>query len=420
MITPDTWGYQNFNSTRDILYPYILKLTRLLMGDDLFIIYIQLWLRCLATALLGFAVLKRTGTAWMAIAMTGAVMANPFNYQVDAMVMTDSLFCTGITLVLALLLYWDTQFQNQKTDNSQPVKLRTLAVLSTVIAVTIAIRPIAITLIPLLVIFCWLYAPVLKGRWLKAIAVLIIPLLLILGASKAEHIRLHGTDPYLLKHSLLLGKAGIMDVPPLETARYPEIAKDLHGFMKPRLDDLRQEKNWLTYFSKTRDYEVHAQFQYSYALIHEIAAERNIPAHHIMAAMGEDYIKAHPLLYLKDTAIHTIGSWLIFDESRLSVFKNIVLYSIGAIGVLTFLMMLIGFYRLAKHGPARFPTGLHTPWLCAVYLHGYTLFIGLFGVFVPRYTSCVWPVMCVAIGMPILYALQCAWQNKKAKYQWTN
>lgn len=400
MITPDTWGYQLFSSTRDVLYPYILLLVRTLFGSDIFIIYIQLWIRCLATALLGIAVLSRTQKPLYALAMTIAVLANPFNYQIDAMIMTDSFFCSGITLFFAALLMFD------KTRS-----LRWLVALGLIAGITTAIRPIGITLLPLLVFMVWLYKPVFKGHWKCGLAYLLVPLILVLGASKAEHVRLHGTDPFLLKHSLMLGKAGIMDAPPPENLTYPEIAKDLHEAMKPKHADLKSEKDLLEYFNKTRDYEVYVQFHYSNDLIVKTAQDLNIPFHHIMNTMGKEYIKAYPHLYLKDALIHYLGTWVVFDESALSILQHIVRYGIYLVGALTFIFTLGGLFRLVNKGADQFPDSFKVSWLAALYLQGYALFIGLFGVFVSRYTSCVTPVMCVALGLPLLHIAEIAFKK---------
>lgn len=409
LITPDSWGYQQFSSTRDMLYPYILQFIRALFHDDTYVIYPQLWARCAATCMLGFAVLNRFNNPFYAIAVTIAVLANPFNYQIDAMVMTDSFFCTGITLFFACLLNIETAALQQKKLTKH------LIYLSIVIGITTAIRPIAITLIPLLPFILLIYNAAMRHYTKLYLCALIIPLVLILGASKMAHIQRHGTDPFLLKHSLLLGKAGIMDVPPLETSHYPEIAKDLHAYMRPKHEDLRNETSITRYLNKTRDYEVAAQFHYSNALILETAKERNIPFHHIMADIGMDYIKAYPHLYLKDTLIHTIGSWVIFDEGELTLPQHIVRYTIYNVGLSSLLIMCWGFFTLLRRPLQPFPVLWQIPFLAATYLHGYTLFIGLFGVFVSRYTSCVWPVMCLAIGLPVLYATTAMLQKIKTR-----
>lgn len=137
LLMPDSSSYLNFESDRPIGYPAVLAATRFLTGDYSNIRYVQIFIYCAATGLLGILLWRFSQSLIMSLIAQLGILGHPGPINLAQTVMSDSLSASVIVLFVCALFYF---FE-------RPCMKR-YVVICAVAAVSVTLRPINVALIP--------------------------------------------------------------------------------------------------------------------------------------------------------------------------------------------------------------------------------------------------------------------------------
>jgi hypothetical protein len=145
LLQPDSASYIEFSSTRTALYPLFLKLLRNLGLDLVQITYVQVGLFSLSLFFLLSALLRIGVPRLLAAIFVALLCGNVYFSSFHRTILTESLFCTAMLLVVAFLL-----------DFLRSGASVFLALAALGMGLLVGIRPAAIGLVPALFVAGWL------------------------------------------------------------------------------------------------------------------------------------------------------------------------------------------------------------------------------------------------------------------------
>lgn len=396
-MSPDSESYIQFAPMRTFLYPYTLWAFKDIFGSYESVIPFQLFTYCFSFGVLGEAVRRFTKKGWMGFLMVLAGLANIFNYpEFVLLLLTDSFFSTLLVLFFSLLLFY---FDEKKISY--------LAGMSVLVGIGICLRPVSYALVPLFLFILSLSWPALRQRLKSALAAILVPILFFSVLQSHIHERHHGPDKNDLLGLTLFAKAAMMERAPPAEYPAPKFGTEMLTLMQPKLDSLDTIPNSFNRFNTYRDIEGWAQYRYPPEHLRQGTAEANMSSvGDFMFETGKAYIKAYPLSYLKNALYHDFGSWIIFDEREPSLLQFLIRSGILLIGATTLFISVGGVLLILWRGHSSMPESWKPVFLASLFMHGYTLLIGLSCIAVSRYLSAAWGPLIIAAGLPSLMILE--------------
>jgi len=178
----DSASYILFDMERPIGYPVFIWIVKTVFGSYLAVLWAQLALFCVSAAVLGYAVLRLTGSLLPALALELMFIGYPGPIRLYDQIQSDSLATSVAAMFMAAVIF----------------ALRTRSIGSFVavcvtLAVAVTIRPINLVLVVPVLAVAWLSAggerrPLL-GRGALAVAATVLGVL----ATPALHLAMHGS-----------------------------------------------------------------------------------------------------------------------------------------------------------------------------------------------------------------------------------
>jgi len=202
LITGDSPGYMHFSTDRPIGYPLFLFVLKHLTGHYSSIPYVQIFVFCLVTFLLGIELHKYGKPLLLAFLVELGVLGHPGPIGFANSIMSDSLSASAnVAFIMTLVHFIEKPSQRRFT------------LVCTIVAVAICLRPINLALLPATGLLALIFRTV-SGLKLQRTALLIVAgAALGIGVTPAANMVIHGSfDSSSPTARGLLQKAIFMDV----------------------------------------------------------------------------------------------------------------------------------------------------------------------------------------------------------------
>ena len=434
VLTPDSRGYLEFHNARTSGYPIFLEAVRSISDGDAAVPNAQVLLAAAAFAFLGWSVRRAFGSLLAGVALAALLMTIPDLTELNAQVMTESVFVSLLCVTLGCLAL-----------TARRPDWRTTAAAALACGLAITVRPAAISLLPLFPIALWLIWPRTAGQRMRLTAAAVIPIALCIGAESAIWQTRHGAGaPDGLVNRHMFAKALL--IAPDPRLNDPGLAAALdygRAAMEPGRELIAGAPNLQTRALLLRNFEVAAQYPTYFRelapTLWPIWDERGIEEDDFLGQAGWAAMRGAPGAWALNALTHYWGLWTAYwayrpdfiasykayteDLEKTDLFADArVFQTLPQSGRRVRLMMLAGLaVSLAAtalaagrrlRGSARAADGrLAAAALSGLAVHGHFLLIGLTGVATPRYALVMLPALALCGFLLINWAMEQAWSR---------
>ena len=322
--TGDSFGYLTFTSSRTAAYPLFLDAVVAIFDTVEVIGHVQLVVNGLALAFFGFAMRRALETPVATLVLVAFLGNWPHLIKLHSEIMTESLTLSCIYLLLgslALLL--------------RRPSWRAAAVASLACGLAMTLRPVAVSLAPLLAIALWLvWRQCVGPRW-PVIAALALPAALCVGVESATWSAYHGETSsasnslprHLFAKAVVIAEAPVVADP--ELARLVAHSREV---MAPAREAVANGPTLQARTHLLRQLEQAAQFRTSNRVFHPLAhlvAERTGKgsAGDLIAEAGLEALMSQPAAWLGNGLMHYWGLWSsswAFGPTSLASYRSYV------------------------------------------------------------------------------------------------
>ena len=432
LLQPDSPGYLDFAPNRTAGYPLFLHLVMAVFGEVRPLVYVQVWLFALSLAYLAVELLRLTGSAVVAAAISLAIAMVPQIHAFHFSVLTESVFISLTLVVLA-------QFAVLARDTS----ILRWVVLSGATGLAVAIRPAGLSLVPLIALALVFHWASLRQRVLPVLAAAILPFALVLGAEHLIYHERHGPVRDSPAGSHFFAKAGLLEVdgavstPPALAGS--EASRRLLSMLDADLRELRRFLAGSPSFAVRQvllpKYEVFLQYRFAYDERQLAEQETGLEESELLMELAMARLSEAPLAYLGLTWDHYRGLWstrpashpdsvplyrAYIEAKRPIPFESEVRELLEsprplalarlerpALQVIAVLSLGIAVVALALWLLSRRVAGAFcVAALCAFMVHGHFVLVALTGVGIARYRLTMWPAMVIAIALASWAAME--------------
>lgn len=417
LTQPDSAGYLAFSSSRTAAYPIFLKMVAWLSGDVGNVVYAQLWIYVAAIAVLGRAVHSVTGSHILAAGVVAATMINPEINEYHFVILTESLFISLMVLILALVI----RFTHQR-------RWQTLALISFLIGLAIAVRPVGYGLLTVVAAIGVLFWSDVRANRRTMLAAAILPAVAVMLLEYAVYAGHHGLVRESLAARHIFAKSGLVATrgrnPYPAGHPYRELWRMLEIDLEPVRALIAGAPNFAARNLLLDNYEVYLQYQFAGNAIARAADRAGRTTGEVMADIGRARLIKAPGAYLGLVADHFRGVWTVYasrhpgavaavnayleanrplpyEAAGGALAKPIVVYpparfiqpALLILGAMTFLAMtwLVAWYVRRRRSRALTIAGL-----AALMVNANFLLVALAGLGIPRYTVAMWPAIIVS------------------------
>lgn len=428
-LFPDSESYLKFFAIRSSAYPLFLEMIERLGGSLVTVVILQYLIFAGSMIAFSAAIARFFDAGWIAVLACFAVVFNPFTLAFHTHILSESLFFSVLLLVVGVIL-----------DVIRTPTVRKYLMLGLLMGAAYSIRPVAVSLFPLVLFLLWGTARPLEGNRVKSLMAACIGIVSLLAADMISFKIWHGEGERRSPLPLtLFAKAGLIDVPDGNPYAADEplfaVWEALeHGYAEPR-KLIAQTPGLAAESFFTRMYEIYAQ--------HQFARDEVGSAKKAMRALGHDSsvytvmedaalarIAQNPMGYIKLAWVNYYTSWSMFNARfplhapvieeylqknrplpviegsdlvpetvQSSKLAALILPGMWGMAIFTIGYILMGLYRGLRR--AGWKESLSAPFIFALLIQGNLVLISLTGVGFSRYTLSLWPVM-VLFGLLVI------------------
>jgi hypothetical protein len=305
LLEADSAGYLNFIPQRTAIYPIFLRgMTQLGLSLEQ-ITYVQTFLFSLALMTLLAALLRAGVSRVLVLFFTIALAANGYFSSFHHTILSESIFFTVMAPTVA---FW--------IDYLRTGRAVFLVMTGLGLGFLIGIRPVAIVLVPMLIVSVWL-------KWHKRdvagpllVATLVLPLTVGPIAEQLLYRAEHGDRRASVVPWSMLGKAAMLvRVGTVFTGPHHEalnkLGKQLTATYLPVHEFLAGLPSLAAYPVVTAGYEATAQFSVFGRDLEVVSAQSGVPGDVLAYELGKQSILADFPSYLRLSMVHYIGQWSI-------------------------------------------------------------------------------------------------------------
>jgi hypothetical protein len=433
LLEADSASYLNFASHRTAIYPIFLRgMTQLGLSVEQ-IIYVQTFLFSLSLMTLLAALLRAGVSCALVLFVTIALAANGYFSSFHRTIMSESIFFTVMAPTVA---FW--------IDYLRTGRAVFLAVIGIGVGFLIGIRPVAIVLVPMLVVSVWL-------KWHKRdvagpllVATLVLPLTVGPIAEQLLYRAEHGDRRASVVPWSMLGKAAMLVredmvfTGPHHDA-LNELGKKLAATYVPVREFLAGLPSLAGYPAMTAGFEATAQFSVFGRDLELISSQSGVPSDVLAYELGKQSILANIPSYLRLSMLHYLGQWSIMAlklpptaeainryvasypkvpldgvlgdvilRPTASVRAYFVYPAFVGVGIVTLVagLALVAFMVRPGLGDETRAQYLMLAAFFAATCHSYTLLISFINVATPRYLMAVYPQL-ILVAVFLISALLC-------------
>lgn len=420
---PDSAGYLAFSSERSAGYPIFLKILGVSAEGPGPAFTAQIVLFSAALMFLAIAVQRTTGSTIAALVSVVASAVIPDLNKYHFILLTESVFLS-LTIaicaasILAIYRPW----------------LVNIVVLSVLIGLAIAVRPVGWAFVPLLAFLFILRLGTARSRPLRYLSAAVLPLALALILEQAAHSAYHGGERESLAGRHIFAKAALVEFdggnPFSAASPYHPVWQALHIQFAPVREIIRESKDFGTRRRLTSNYEVYAQYRLARKELASAAKSAGVSTYEVMKRVGLARLKRASRSYLGLAWRHYRGLWspfasvlphsvaatkaflrahpaLPFDGAGGALKRPPDARAIAPLGRVLFGLIWLASCAVIALGVIYFclrrqlSRPFATAFFLSVMINGNFLLVALTAVAIPRYTLAMWPVM-------VLFALYLA------------
>ncbi len=430
IVNKDTNTYLTFNPLRTAGYPFFAAGLLQIYDDLVFVAVVQHCLFAASTVWLVTELVKLSRSYVPAIAVALGLAANPDFLTLHSIIATESLF---ISLTLAFISLTMSFLRASRPS--------ALVALSVITGLAIAVRPVGYALVPLLFLLVVLNFGSFRGRLVRSLLLLSVPLILVLVTEHIVYKSRHGDVRESLLGLHMFAKAGLVEVEPEEQAvllsNNSGVARDLlarlDGELAPlrrflrSIDDYYIRKHLLT------GYEGILQYRYAIDLRSEAAGVPGAGARYgskMLQSVGLQRLSFSLEDFLDLSWLHYRGLWTVYSirtpetlrryekfvaenrplpleaevkkkgvllrQEKPARFATVIQKSVQLSGIVTAVAALAAcvFYlwrRAVSHL-------LFLAAFCGFMVHGNFLLVALTGLGISRYTLAMWPPIVISVS----------------------
>ena len=427
LFYPDSYSYTEFDSQRTAGYPLFLDLVASLFGTVGAAPGVQLLLAAAAFAFLGWSIHRAFDSPLLALLVALSLFGNPELAKLHAAILTESAFVSLLCVMIgtmAMLVARPTVF------------LASASALACGVAV--AVRPAAISLLPIWPILLWFIWGRCAGRRLRLAASVAAPLAICVLAEsmawQAGHPDRAARPSLANRH--LFAKALMME--PVPAAGDDELDRFLSAAREqvaPARAFVVGAPDWQTRLLLLTRYEVAAQYQLFRDELATLSERRGVITNQLLGEVGWRAIASVPAAWVTNAMTHYAGLWGVYELLTPAASRRYAAYVQSASGFPFFETGVIEAHRPphAAAWPSRvimaaaflgtvFAVGaavsrrlrgvgaevdgrLVLAAICGLLAHGHYLLVALFGVAAARYSLAMCPLLALCVLLLVSMAL---------------